>query len=213
MSTLIERLQQDINDDLGRKGERILNRVEIYGGEFTASEIGKHSTSTPACLITCLGWTAASKNSRIPNSRSVKLAFFIVTKSKDRTQRMLQSMSISERLCGWLKDWNCKDELLNGCVSKFDPESIMAENLYGRATDDKGLGLWLVRATIDLSYCKQTMPLVQHGGDLKQFMSSLVAPTYIIESNAINEVPIELDEPLTDIQQSIAINGQSIGEN
>ena len=187
MSSLIEQLKADINATLGRSGERILQNVEIYGGEFTAKEIGNHSTAAPACLITCLGWSSeldAAKHRLKPPSRAVTLGFFILTKTANRTDRMLQAISIAERLSGFLIGWKPTGELSNGCVGSFF--DIRAENLYGRASDVTGLGLWWVRASIPVSYCGvNTSGSV---GGVNNVTPNLVVPTVIIESNASTHV-------------------------
>jgi phage gp37-like protein len=209
MTTLIEQLQCDINAKLGRDGAQLVKHVEIYGGEFTASEIGKHSTAAPAILITCLGWSPVAAGTRIPRGRSVKFAFFIATKHSNRTLRMQQAIGIAERLCGVLIDWRCAVEIKGGCVSQFS--DISAENLYSRASDSSGLGLWLVRASIDVSYCDLTEPLVDFGGSMNDFMATFLAPIVTIESNAVTSVDTPTDEAETNLNQSISINGQTLG--
>lgn len=189
--SLFELLRDDIDRALGRSGERLLHSVELYGGEFTAAEIAKHATAAPACLLTCLGWNPAPKGSRIGKGRAVRLAFFIVTKTSNRADRMMQATAIAERLDAWLQDWKCTEQVLNGCVGGF--YDTAAENLYGRASDAKGLGLWLVRATIDVSYCALRTPLVQHGGSLEQYMSTLLVPTVEIESTP--HIHVDDDRP------------------
>lgn len=209
--TLIEQIQAVIKARLGRDGANLVKTVDIYGGEFNATEIGSHSMAAPAVLITCLGWSDADGKGRIAGkARSVKFAFFIVTKNTNRTERMQQAIGISERLCGLLIDWRACGDTKIGCVGEF--KDISAENLYGRASDKNGLGLWLVRASIDVSYCALTKPLVDHGGDMKQFMATLIAPTYMIETNAVTSVDEPPTEPLPQIEQTIDLNAQPIGE-
>ena len=181
---LFELLCTDLERDLGRKGAKLLNTVKLYGGEFVAAEIAKDSVAAPACLVSCLGWGKA-RQSRVAHARTVKLVFFIVTKDTNRTARMMQAVGIAERLSGWLQDWRCTEPVLNGCVGTFDADSIVAENLYGRTADSAGLGLWVVRANIDVSYCALREPLVHHGGDVSAYMQTLLVPTIEIQSTPI----------------------------
>lgn len=208
MSTLIELLRDDIDKALGRKGEKLLNMVEVYGGEFTSAEVMQHGTASPVCLIACLGWTPSS-NKRISNARSVRFGFFVMTKGAKRAERMLQAISICERLSGYLQDW--KPSELSECVDKF--EEPTAENLYSRATDTKGLGLWLVRASIDVSYCKQRFPVAQYGS-VEAYMNTLIAPTYTIESDALTTATEPLNEVTQpQIENTLHLNNQTIGVN
>lgn len=207
MSTLIELLRDDIDKALGRKGEKLLNMVEVYGGEFTSAEVMQHGTASPVCLIACLGWTPSS-NKRIPNARSVRFGFFVMTKGAKRANRMMQAISICERLCGYLQDW--KSAELGECVGKFDEPT--AENLYSRATDTKGLGLWLVRASIDVSYCKQRFPVAQHGS-VEAYMNTLIAPRIEIVTDGLSEAqPSERPtEASADLTQNVNLNHNDIG--
>ena len=194
--TLIEQLKRDINLALGRSGENIVNMVEIYGGEFTAAEIDKHTLAAPVILIACLGWEsmlAAPKRRIATPARDVRFAFFILTKSPTREMRMMQALAIAERLSGFLIDWRSSGELSNGCIGVFD--APRAENLYGRSADAGGTALWLVTANIEVSYCTLTR--------VKSFTANLIAPTVIIESKAITEDQVSLADPSA---QSASIN-------
>lgn len=176
--SLIEQLQADIKERLGKSGEGLLNMVELYGGNFNASEIGKTSTASPACFITCLGWTGVEKPMRITApARSVRLGFFVVVKSEQgrhslRANRMLQAAWIAERLCRFLSQWQNFGQAQ--CMGKF--EQIGAENLYSREVDASGLGLWLVTASVETSYCG-------HDG-----APILVSPQFEFDSHAVTSI-------------------------
>lgn len=202
-TNLLDLLCADLERELGRKGAKLLNTVKLYGGEFVAAEIAKDSVAAPACLLSCLGWGKA-RNSRVAHARTVKLVFFIVTKDTNRTARMMQAVGIAERLSGWLQDWRCTEPVLNGCVGTFDADSIVAENLYGRTADSAGLGLWVVRANIDVSYCALREPLVHHGGDVSAYMQTLLVPTIEIESAPQTHIDAAaVTEPAATLNQTI----------
>lgn len=204
MTTLIDQLKTDIERTLGRKGEKLLQSVDVYGGEFTAKELLQHKTAAPACLIACLGWPLEREKTinRIPPpSRDVRMAFFVLTKNANRSERMTSAIAICERLTEFLIDWEAPDDL-SGCVGSF--KDIVAENLYGRATDANGVGLWLVRASITVGRCKRD--------GMKDFMATLIAPTIIIDSNAITQSPEPAAPPASaTLQQNINLNQQDIG--
>lgn len=208
--TLIEQLKNDINQALGRSGEDVVKMVEVYGGEFTAAEINKHSLSAPAILIACLGWSPLDKvKKRIATpARDVKFAFFILTKSTNRKERMLEALAISERLSGFLIEWVNTNQVSNGCVGKFD--NPHAENLYGRAADSGGTALWLVTSGIEVSYCTLISPAVSHGS-VKSFMATLIAPTVTIESSALTENQVPSTEPSA--QSASISDGMNLNHN
>ena len=197
--TLIEQLKRDINLALGRSGENIVNMVEVYGGEFTAAEIDKHSLAAPAILIACLGWESmlgVPKKRIATPARDVKFAFFVLTKSPIREKRMMQALAIAERLSGFLIDWRSSGELSTGCVGVFD--APRAENLYGRSADAGGTALWLVTANIEVSYCASSV---------KPFMANLIAPKVTMESQVMADYQASLADPSA---QSASISNDMI---
>lgn len=214
MATLLEQLQAEMSRVLGDKGLKVLRRVEIYGGEFTSKEIGNHSTSAPVCLIACLGWErftkAQSREHRISGPyKTVKLAFFVMTKASTRVQRMQQAISICEHIDHFLAAWGKSSADECGCLGDF--YGVTAENLYGRDTDSSGLGLWMVRANVDMGYC-DVGPLAAYGGDVDKYLQTLVAPTFQISSNGLTEVDAEPEtvEPIL-IEQNMNLNSNDIG--
>ncbi|AXF86401.1 hypothetical protein DTO96_102155 [Ephemeroptericola cinctiostellae] len=213
MKSLIETLRDDIEAKFGRKGtgERILNVVSIYGGELNSTELGKHSTASPACVLTCLGWSPSGEGARISNARKIQFAFFILTRSSDRAGRMMQAIGIAERLCGFLQDWKLAHPVANGCVGKFT--DIHAENLYGRSTDAAGLGLWLVRASINVSYCGLREPAVSHGGSIEAYMQTLVAPRVEILTDGLSRTDVQTNptEASAELTQNVNLNHNDIG--
>lgn len=118
--------------------------VQPYGGEFSAAEIDKLSFSCPAVLLGVLGWQPGEATGRLRgrHARKVRMAAFIVTKHVRRTDRMLEAMSLADRLCIGLRNWQPASTTAFDLAALDEPPS--AENLYGRAVDQAGLALWLV---------------------------------------------------------------------
>ena len=184
--SLIEQLCVDLDAAFGRKGSRVaglVNQVQLYGGEFTSAELGKVSTASPTVFITALGFSPVTESRYVATpARKVNIALFVLTKGEmgkhgARENRMLQAMNIAEHIAAWLPKWNPQNELSSGCIGRFDLAT--AENMFGRQVDDKGLAIWLVRSTIDVSSCcSDGTPL-------------LIAPTFEVISNPVVTVPDE----------------------
>lgn len=114
--------------------------VDLYGGEFNATEVDYKGFACPAVLLALLGWQPNTERGR--HARDVRLAAFVVTKGMQRDQRMLEASTLAEALCLVLRQWRpVSDE--QGTVYALDA-APSAENLYSRSVDAKGLALWLV---------------------------------------------------------------------
>lgn len=122
--------------------------IQPYGGEFTALEIDKVSYACPAIFITVLGWQRAQPGAPLtgPRVRDVRLAAFIAFKHAKRELRMEGAMAIADKLCLVLQDWKPESALLADYpleIAALEGEPS-AENLYSRASDEKGQAVWLV---------------------------------------------------------------------
>lgn len=113
--------------------------IEDYGGDFGDEEIGAKSFVSPAAFTTCLGWRKAAKGSYVGGKFvwEARFAVFIVTKHSERAERMREAMVRAEMVSRVLQAWSQPP-----CVGR--PEGLMAENLYNRKLDTKGLALWMV---------------------------------------------------------------------
>lgn len=118
--------------------------VQPYGGEFNAVEMDRLSFSCPAILVAPLGWAPGSTTGRLQSkhAREVRMSAFVVSKHVQRTERMLEAMTLAGRVCVLLRNWRPGTDAVFDLAALNDSPS--AENLYGRAVDEKGLALWLV---------------------------------------------------------------------
>lgn len=142
MSTLL--LDQVIAHVRGAFSTADVREVREYAGEFSGAEIMQTSFSAPAILIACMGWKAGrSERMTGRHTRIVRLAAFVVTKNAtSREARMREAMRLSERLGITLREWAPQDTSALAIAPIED--DAQAENLYGRAVDEKGLALWMV---------------------------------------------------------------------
>lgn len=115
--------------------------VDLYGGEFNATEVDYKGFACPAVLLALLGWQPSPEHGR--HARQVRLAAFVVTKHAQREQRMLEASTLAEALCLVLRQWQPSLPAEDGVIYRLDA-APSAENLYSRAVDAKGLALWLV---------------------------------------------------------------------
>lgn len=113
--------------------------IEDYGGEFGDEEIGAKSFVAPAAFTTCLGWRKAAKGTYVGGKFvwEARFAVFIVTKHSERAERMREAMVRAEMVSRVLQAWSQPE-----CAGR--PEGLMAENLYNRKLDAKGLAVWMV---------------------------------------------------------------------
>lgn len=129
--------------------------VEAYGGAFNASEIDQVSYACPAIFITVLGWQGAQPGAPLagPDVRDVRLAAFVATKHAKRELRMEAAMLIADKLALLLKAWSPETSLPADYPLEIAPLEAQpsADNLYSRATDEKGQAVWMV----DWQQCAQ----------------------------------------------------------
>lgn len=119
--------------------------VREYGGEFNAAEISQVSFNCPAILVSVLGWTNGQESKRLGGTRNTRLnqcVAFVVTKNVRREDRMRQAAEITDALGYGLHMWTPEDHEL--CVIGGPEDEPDAENLFGRAVDDKGMALWVL---------------------------------------------------------------------
>lgn len=125
--------------------------VKPYAGEFAAEEILRSQFKCPAVLVGVLGWgpNAGSDFFQHPRSRTVVMAAFVVVDQAERVARMRAAASLSDKLDLVLRDWRPDGDEgsaeLPADLACPQPDSIVAENLYGRAADKAGMALWMVR--------------------------------------------------------------------
>lgn len=129
--------------------------VREYAGEFNAAEIAQLSFNSPAILISVLGWTNGKESKALGGARNTRLnqcVAFVITKDVRRDERMRKAAAITDALGYGLYTWSPDDHEL--CVIGGPEDEPDAENLFGRAVDEKGMALWV------LSWEQATRPLV-----------------------------------------------------
>ncbi|WP_175682535.1 phage protein Gp37 [Burkholderia cenocepacia] len=137
MSTaILDAMKDEIRARMGSQ----FKTVEDYGGQFDEEEVPSKSFVAPAAFTTCLGWRKSPASGKYLGSKYVweaRFAVFIVTKSATRPQRMRDAMVRAEVLSRVFQSW-----VYPQCTGR--PEGLMAENLYNRKLDAKGLTVWMV---------------------------------------------------------------------
>ncbi len=143
--------------------------VQAYGGQFSSGEIDTVSYTCPAIFVTVLGWQPATPGGPLvgPRVRNVRLAAFVATKHAKREMRMEAAMLIADKLSLLLRNWQPDRALPADYALEIAPlrEEPSADNLYSRATDEKGQALWLV----DWAHCVQA---VADPGELVDWLSA-----------------------------------------
>lgn len=131
--------------------------VQAYGGAFNASEIDQVSYACPAIFVTVLGWQGAQPGAPLagPNVRDVRLAAFVATKHAKRELRLEAAMLIADKLALLLRNWRPELSLPADYALEIAPLDAepSADNLYSRATDEKGQAVWMV----DWQQCVQAV--------------------------------------------------------
>ncbi|ARL38542.1 hypothetical protein BOC49_07060 [Burkholderia pseudomallei] len=128
-----------LNDELRAKSGKLFKTVELYGGQFDAEEVSAHSFVAPAAFTTCLGWRRLPKAGQYitRNAWLARCAVFVVTKDGNRVVRASAAMQRAELVSRILANWDRPP-----CTGKAD--NVVAENMYSRKFDVKGLAVWMV---------------------------------------------------------------------
>ncbi len=162
-----------------------INGVNLYGGEFTASEVGKVSYTCPAIFLAVLGWHPEPNGARLTGkyTRKVYLAAFIAFKSTDRVARMTGAMNLADKLAMLMRRWAPDSSALPIAIAPLE-EDATCENVYGRAIDQVGQALWLVK----WDQCiKPTVPIEQLYDLIEVDITDLTRPGVV--------PPADLDTP------------------
>lgn len=125
--------------------EQAVPTVQEYAGEFNAEEVARLSFSCPAVLLSVLGWTDARESKRMGGRRNARLhkcVAFVVTNDVDRIERMKAATAIADSLAYGLNAWTPQDQA--SCAIAAIEDEPQAENMFGRAIDQKGLALWML---------------------------------------------------------------------
>ncbi|WP_176042678.1 hypothetical protein [Burkholderia stabilis] len=132
-------LLEAINAELIDKAGKLFKTVEVYGGQFDAEEVNAHSFVAPAAFTACLGWRRLPKSGQYigKNAWYARCAVFVVTKDANRVKRALAATHRAELVSRILASWDRPP-----CIGKAD--NVVAENMYGRKFDTKGLAVWMV---------------------------------------------------------------------
>ncbi|WP_322037201.1 hypothetical protein [Burkholderia cepacia] len=128
-----------INTELRGKAGTLFKTIEVYGGQFDAEEVNAKSFVAPAAFTACLGWRRLPKAGQYigKNAWYGRFAVFVVTKDVNRVNRALTATRRAEVVSRILANWNQPE-----CSGKAD--NVVAENLYSRKFDAKGLAVWMV---------------------------------------------------------------------
>lgn len=175
--------------------EQAVPTVQEYAGEFNAEEVNRMSFSCPAVLISVLGWGGAKDSKRMGNRRNARLhkcVAFVVTDDVNRIDRMKAATAIADSLAYGLTAWTPEDQPT--CAISAIEEEPDAENMFGRAMDQKGLALWM------LVWEQAAMPLRSPAA-----MFDLTKVS--IESTARHtSVPTSQDEPPLTVEHKLDLN-------
>jgi len=133
--------------------------VRAYGGEFSSAEIDFTSYACPAIFVTVLGWSPTPSTSRLVgrNVRSVQMAAFVAFKAVDRAKRLGGAMNLADRVSLALTAWNPATLDTPLQITPLEHDAT-CENLYGRAVDQKGQALWMLKWEQDV---KANVPAAQ----------------------------------------------------
>lgn len=128
-----------LNVELRAKAGKLFKTVDLYGGQFDAEEVPAHSFVAPAALTACLGWRRLPKTGQYigKNAWLARCAVFVVTKDSNRVARAASAMQRAELVSRILANWDRPP-----CTGKAD--NVVAENMYSRKFDAKGLAVWMV---------------------------------------------------------------------
>ncbi|WP_069353858.1 phage protein Gp37 [Burkholderia cenocepacia] len=139
MNVMSMALLDALNAELRSKAGKLFKTVELYGGQFDAEEVPAHSFVAPAAFTACLGWRRLPKTGQYigKNAWYARCAVFVVTKDANRVTRAASAMQRAELVSRILANWDRPP-----CTGKAD--NVVAENMYSRKFDAKGLAVWMV---------------------------------------------------------------------
>jgi len=175
---LLDALKAEIKAKTGK----LFLSVEDYGGQFDEDEIDAKSFTAPAAFTACLGWRKVPKGTYLSGKYvwEARIAVFIVTKGASRPQRGRDALIRADAVTRIVTAWSQPQ-----CIGR--PEAVMAENLYSRKLDKKGLALWMVGWWQEVEF-EHGMPIVapEDMPELSQV---------VIESTAATQVPAPPEPP------------------
>ncbi|AIV75343.1 hypothetical protein X994_4414 [Burkholderia pseudomallei] len=128
-----------VNAELRAKAGKLFKTIEAYGGQFDTEEVNAKSFTAPAAFTAFLGWRHLPKAGQYiaRNAWSARLAVFVVTKDVNRVERAQAAVYRAEVVSRILTSWNRPP-----CTGKAD--HVVAENMYSRKLDAKGLAVWMI---------------------------------------------------------------------
>ena len=171
-SSLIEEIKEHIRE------QRLFMSVDDYAGEFASDDIEAKSFTSPAALVSCLGWQKIDRGEYIAgrNTWRVRIAIFVVTKNPKRERRFSDAMHRAERLTAVFRGWYAK-------VHSGQPVGITAENLHSRPIDKKGLALWMVSWWQEVEFSKMPCGTIPSLPDFKNAEFVTKAQTSVDEAD------------------------------
>ncbi|MCW5300871.1 hypothetical protein DXT88_22115 [Herbaspirillum lusitanum] len=168
------KLLDEIKTHIKANTVKLFATIEDYGGEFSSDEIDVKSFNAPAVFVAALGWRKIERGKTLGGKEiwRARIALFVATKHSDRNKRMREAMERTEVLTALFQGWRA--EICSG-----PPEEIMAENLYNRAVDKKGMALWMVGWWQEVEFKKQQQPNAPVLPDMKQVEISTTGKTHV----------------------------------
>lgn len=119
-----------------------LRSCEAHGGRFTAAELARVSAATPAVRVACV--QVASIRLSGSGERRVRTRWVatVTTTSQDRRGVMRDELALEivERLSLLLvrQSWGIEQ------IRPVDPDTIVANNLFGAELEGRGIAMWAV---------------------------------------------------------------------
>jgi hypothetical protein len=133
---------------LAFKDKTLPINVIQHGGQFGDSEIEKIAISQPSILLTVLNWSRMKTSTQLPGRPySVTFAAVVAAVGGEPVQRRQQLVVIGLAISKLLEKqrWNLSGDNITAA------ELVVSRNLYSPAAQRKGMSLWAITWTHEMT--------------------------------------------------------------